>query len=131
MKVNADDELNVERINRITAEIAKAGKEARIKAYLDAIVRANVNVIEEVIRMSDLTLEQVLERTGLIAKWEARGRAEGRAEGKAEGEAREARAEERVKREVAKKLINNIGLPLEQVAQVTGLDIGTLRQYRE
>jgi hypothetical protein len=69
----------------------------------------------KVIRMSDLTLEQVLERTGLIAKWEARGKAEGEAQ---------------VKREVAKKLIN-IGLPLEQVVQVTGLDIGTLRHYRE
>jgi hypothetical protein len=39
-------------------------------------------------------------------------------------------AEERVKREVAKKLIN-IGLPLEQITQVTGLDIETLTQYRE
>jgi hypothetical protein len=117
---NLDNELNVERINRITAEIARLGKAARIKAYLDAIVRANVNVIEEAVRMSDLTLEQVLERTGLIAKWEARGEERGKAEGEAQ-----------VKREVAKKLINNIGLPLEQVAQVTGLDIGTLRQYRE
>jgi hypothetical protein len=60
------------------------------------------------VQMSDLTLEQVLERTGLIAKWEARG-------------------EERVKREVAKKLLN-IGLPLEQVAQVTGLDIEAITQ---
>jgi predicted transposase/invertase (TIGR01784 family) len=80
----------------------------------------------EAIRMSDMTLEQVLERTGLTAKWEARGEARG----KAEGEAREAMAEERVKREVAKNLIN-IGLPLEQVAQATGLDIETLTQYRE
>jgi hypothetical protein len=120
---NLDNELNVEEIRRITWEIARAGKGARIQAYLDAIVRANAGVVEEVIRMSNVTLEQVLERTGLAAKWEAR--AEARA--KAEGEAREAMAEERVKREVAGKLIN-IGLSLEQVAQVTGLDIETLTQ---
>ncbi|MDR2607228.1 MAG: hypothetical protein LBC57_02455 [Treponema sp.] len=66
--------------------------------------------------MSDVTLERVLERTGLIAKWEAKYKAEGEAIG-----------EKRVKREVAENLIN-IGLPLEQVAQVTGLDIETLTQ---
>jgi hypothetical protein len=121
---NLDNKLNVEGIRRITGEIARAGKGARIQAYVDAIVRANVDVLEEAIRMSDLTLEQVLERTGLIAKWEARGEERGRAEGEARGEAM---AEERVKREVARKLIN-IGLPFEQVAQVTGLDIETLTQ---
>ncbi|MDR1446205.1 MAG: hypothetical protein LBI90_04835 [Treponema sp.] len=113
---NLDNELNVERIRRITGEIARAGKGPRIQAYLDAIVRANAEAVEEATRMSDLTLEQVLERTGLIAKWEARSKMEGEAIG-----------EERVRREVATKLIN-IGLPLEQVAQVTGLDIGTLTQ---
>jgi hypothetical protein len=97
---NLDNELNVEGIRRITGEIAKAGKGARIQAYLDAIMRANVGMVEEVIKMSDVTLEQVLERTGLIAKWKV---------------------------EVAKKLID-IGLPLEQVAQVTELDIETLTQ---
>jgi hypothetical protein len=120
---NLDNELNVEGIRRITGEIARAGKGARIQAYLDAVVRANAGALEEAIRMSDLTLEQVLERTGLIAKWEARLKARA----KAEGEAREAMAEERVKREVAGKLIN-IGLPLEQVVQVTGLGIETLAQ---
>ncbi|MDR1176882.1 MAG: hypothetical protein LBK83_15585 [Treponema sp.] len=104
---NLDNELNVERIRRITGEIARAGKGARIQAYVDVIMRANVGMVEEAIRMSDLTLEQVLERTGLIAKWEAK-----------------------YKREVAKELIN-IGLPLEQIARVTGLDIETLIQYRE
>ncbi|MDR2606849.1 MAG: hypothetical protein LBC57_00530 [Treponema sp.] len=66
----------------------------------------------EGIRMSDVTLEQVLERTGLLAKWESKWEAKYKAEGK---------------REVAKELIN-IGLPLEQIAQVTGLDIETLTQ---
>jgi predicted transposase/invertase (TIGR01784 family) len=109
---NLDNELNVERINRITVEIARLGKSARIKAYLDAIVRANPETLEEAIHMSDVTLEQVFERTGLIAKWEARGEVRGKMEGK---------------REVAKNLIN-IGLSLEQIAQVTGLDIETLTQ---
>jgi hypothetical protein len=124
---NLDNELNVEGIRRITGEIARAGKEARIKAYLDAIMRANVRMVEEAIRMSDVTLEQVFERTGLLAKWEAKYKAEGEAIGEERGEAR---AEKRVKREVAENLIN-IGLSLEQVAQVTGLDIETLTQYRE
>jgi hypothetical protein len=103
---NLDNELDVERINRITAAIERLGKAARIRAYLDAIVRANPKMLKEALKMSDLTMEQVLEEVGLIAKWEARG-------------------EDRVKREVAKNLIN-IGLPLEQIAQVTGLDIETL-----
>ncbi|MDR0656118.1 MAG: hypothetical protein LBG22_07370 [Treponema sp.] len=65
---NLDNELNVERIRRITGEIARLGKAARIKAYLDVIVRANPETVEEAIQMSDLlTLEQVLERTGLMA----------------------------------------------------------------
>jgi hypothetical protein len=65
---NLDNELNVERIRRITGEIARAGKEARIRAYVDAIMRANAGMVEEAIRMSDVTLEQVFERTGLLAK---------------------------------------------------------------
>ncbi|MDR1046699.1 MAG: hypothetical protein LBL64_02920, partial [Treponema sp.] len=55
---NLDNGLNVEEIRRITEEIARLGKAARIKAYVDAIMRANVGMVEEAIRMSDMTLEQ-------------------------------------------------------------------------
>jgi predicted transposase YdaD len=42
--------------------------------------------LEEVLAMEEVTLDEVLEQSGLTAKWEARGRAEGRIEGRAEGE---------------------------------------------
>ncbi|MDR3341758.1 MAG: hypothetical protein LBT14_03030, partial [Treponema sp.] len=68
-----DNELDVERISRITREIDRLGKAAQIGAYLDAIARANSGILQEALKMSDtaLTLEKVFEEAGLIAKWEA------------------------------------------------------------
>jgi hypothetical protein len=74
-------------------EIGKLGKGARIGAYADAVIRANAEGLKEAMEMSrsrrrsKVTLEQVLEETGLIAEWVARGRAAG----EAIGEAREKR----------------------------------------
>jgi predicted transposase YdaD len=69
------------------------------------IARANAKKLEEVLNMSKsaVTIDQVLERSGLKAKW--------RAEGKAE---------------VARNLIK-IGLSLEKVAQVAELEIETVK----
>ena len=66
----------------LTSEIGRQGKAARIKAYLDVISRANREVLREVLKMSDaaMTLEQIFEEAGLVAKWEARGEARGIAE---------------------------------------------------
>ena len=53
-----------------------------------------------------LTLEQVFERTGLAARWEARG---------------EARGEERKAFTIAKNLLN-LGVPLDTIVSATQLE---------
>jgi hypothetical protein len=102
---------------RVTERIERLGKAAAIRAYIEALFRANSEAIREVLSMSDaaVTLEKVFEEAGLVRKWEARGRAQGEALGVTRG-----------RFEVAQKLIT-MGLPLEQVAEATGLDPETLR----
>jgi hypothetical protein len=55
---------------------------------LYALLSANDKTIEEVLAMAkgQKTLEEVLEKAGLTAKWEQRGEARGEAKGKAIGE---------------------------------------------
>jgi hypothetical protein len=108
-----DNQLDVERSNRILMEIERKGQPEQTGAYADVISRANVDKMEEVYQMgkSKRTLEQMLEEVGLTAKWEAQGEAKGREQGRLE---------------VAKNLIK-IGLPLEQVAQATEIDLGTVK----
>ena len=111
------DELEARELERVTLEIHRRGKEARIRAYLEAIYYANIGKMEEVINMSKstLTLDMVFENTGLAARWEARGEARGVAMG-------EARGIEKKAFEVAKNLLGT-GFSLEQVARLCGLDI--------
>ena len=92
-------------MRRVTTEIYRQGKAVRIKAYLDVIVKANKESLEEVLKMSDaaLTLDQIFEDAGLVAKWEARGEARGR-------------------KEIARNLLQN-GFSREQTAKFSGLDI--------
>jgi hypothetical protein len=107
-----DNELDAPRINRITAEIARHSKAAQIKAYLDVIARANSTNFKEALKMSKstVTLEQILEETGITARVEAR-------------------AEARGKIEVAKNLIK-MGLSLEKVVQATELDLETVKNLK-
>jgi hypothetical protein len=104
--------LDLSALMKVSAEIKRQGKAARIQAYLNAIMQANAETIQEAIKMSNaaLTLEKVLEDAGWIARWEARGKVEGTAEG-----------EERKAISVAQKLIAR-GLPPEDVADITLLD---------
>jgi hypothetical protein len=140
-----DNELDVAEINRITAEIGKLGKGVHIGAYLDVITRANPEVIKEAMKMSKsaITLEQVFEDVGWIAKWEARGEARGeiqgeargvalgeargKALGEAQGEARgKALGEEKKAIEVAGNLLK-MGLPVEKVVEATKLGLETVK----
>jgi len=79
---NLDNKLDAPKLWRITEEIRRQSNVARIKAYLDVITRANMESLQEVVKMSKstLTLEKIFEEAGLIAKWEARAREEERAE---------------------------------------------------
>ena len=82
------DGLDAPELERVTEEIHRRGKAARIKAYLDIITRANTMSFEEAytMRKQAKTFEQVLRDIGWIAKWEAEGEAKGTAIGRQEGE---------------------------------------------
>jgi hypothetical protein len=99
------NELDYSAIKEVSEEIIRQGKAGRTAAYLYAVMRANPEALEEVIKM-DKTLERIFEETGLTAKWEARGKAEGRAE-EAFG--------------IAKNMVN-MGLPVETIVSATQLD---------
>jgi hypothetical protein len=106
-----DNKLDAPEIRRITMEIRRQGKAARIKAYFDVITRANLKSLLEAGRMSDceLTLDGVLEEIGLVAKWEARG---------------EARSREEVARNALAQ-----GASPEFVQKITGLDMQTITSF--
>jgi hypothetical protein len=100
------DKLDPSEADRISAEMARQGKAAQIEAYRDIIIRANAEAIQEIMEMKNkLTIEQVIENSGLGAKLEARGRAEGHAEKALE---------------IARKL-RKTGLSVSQIAEGTGL----------
>jgi len=104
-----DNRLNPQRIQRLTEEVWRLGKEARIAAYIDAIMRANRKSLQEAFKMSEnaATLEEILDEIGFIAKWEARGVAIGEAKGK---------------EEIARNMLRS-GFPAGQVAELSGLDV--------
>jgi hypothetical protein len=76
-------DLNAEVADTILEESRKREREAELGAYIYALLRANVETIEEVYRMANkkLTLEEMLERNGLTAKWEKRGETRGKRTG--------------------------------------------------
>jgi len=113
---NLSNRLGVTELSRMYIEISRIDKAVKIAAYLDTIMRANAGTLKEVIKMSDatITLEQVFEEVGWIAKWEARGEAKGEARG-------EARGEELGAIKIAKNMIKQ-GLPFETIVSSTQLE---------
>jgi hypothetical protein len=106
------DTLSYSEVDKISAEIARQGKDTQIGAYLHAIAQANPKSIKEAIKMANtLTIEQVFEDVGWIAKWEARGRAEGMEKGR---------------EEIARNLLK-IGMPITDIAQVTELPVEAIK----
>jgi len=103
-------------IQRVLIEISRQGKAVRVGTYLDVIAKANYLAVEEAMKMSNAakSLDEVFERTGLAAKWEAKAEARGEARGMVKGEERKAI-------DVALKMVNS-GFPPESVAAMTDLD---------
>jgi len=94
-------------IDRLDDEIHKRGKTSRLRAYLYAIIWANPGAAEEAIMRNKFN--EVMERTGLAAEWEARGRDKYRTE-----VARNALA-----KGVSPDLVREItGLPMETIANL-------------
>jgi hypothetical protein len=115
------NKLNSLEVTQLSEEIVRQEKAEKIAAYLNVITKANARIIQEAIKMSNaLTIEQVFENVGWIAKWEARGRAEGEARGKAEGIAEN-------KLEIARKM-KNAGRPSSEITEFTGLTTEAIRK---
>ena len=66
--------LGPQDVRRLLDGIRRQGKAAKVKAYLDAIARANKDSVREAIKMgsTSLTFDEILEEAGLVAKWEER-----------------------------------------------------------
>jgi hypothetical protein len=76
-------------VNKLLQESNKYEGASYINVFLDIILKANAKAFEEVLSMSDITLEEVLEKHGFIARWEARGELRGEARGEARTQTRD------------------------------------------
>ncbi|MDR1316307.1 MAG: hypothetical protein LBK13_05480, partial [Spirochaetales bacterium] len=110
------DDLDISQADSILRESGKKGKDAPVRAYLNALLLANQQAVEEVLRMRNgtLTLEKVLENAGLTKKWIAEGETRGKAEGRTEGQEEKAL-------EIARNLIRRGWAPGD-IAEITNLD---------
>ena len=107
------NKLELPEFQRIAAEIVRQGKGARVRAYLDAIIRANKKRLQEAGKMSDCeSLDEIFEEIGFTARWEARGEEKGRQE---------------VIFEVARKM-KEMGEAVEKIHAITGLPIDTIEK---
>jgi len=104
-----DNRLTALQIRRLAEEIWRLGNAAHIAAYIDAVMQANQKSVEEMYKMSDsaLTLDEVFERVGATARWEAKGEAKG-------------------KEAIVRNMLKS-GFPVEQIASLSGLDIETIK----
>jgi len=101
---NLSDSLDSSSVIKIKDEAIKLDRTARIQAYINAIAKANYLAVKEAIAMSEpaKSLEDVLIRTGITARAEARGRT---------AEALE----------IAQNMVN-LGIPFETVVSATKVD---------
>ena len=101
---NLTDRLDLKGYLQINTEIARLEETINVGAYLNVLVQANVNILEEAAKMSNAakSLDEVLERTGIAAKWEAK-------------------AEERKALNIARNMVN-LGYSMENIISATQLD---------
>ena len=104
--------LNTAMLASVVDAAALKAKGTLLDAYIDVVFRANNEVLEDVMKKSKSasSLEEVLIRTGLVAKWEARGEARG-----------EERGEASKALDIAKNLVK-LGLPAETIISATQLE---------
>jgi hypothetical protein len=112
------NKLDASAFSRLSGEVTRQGKDARITAYLQVIAQANSKTMKEAIEMGKtLTIEQVFEDVGWIAKWEARGRAEGEAFGRTAAALETARKMKARGRPIT-EIVEDTGLTLEAVEKL-------------
>jgi predicted transposase YdaD len=109
--------------------IIERGKELAegmpVRAYLAMVLRANGSKLEEVAGMPGMTLEEVLEKHGFIAKWEARGREEGLEKGLEKGQEL---GLEKGRKEVVKRLRKH-GMDPAEISEALELPLNTVIKY--
>jgi predicted transposase YdaD len=84
------------------------------------VLGANSEAVRRIVGMK--TFSRLLEEMGWTAQWEAQGKALGEAQGEIRGESK--KALEIVKRALAK------GMPVEDIADLTGVDSHTIRNLK-
>ena len=99
------NDLEIRSLDAILKERHKKAQEVFPEAYFDVIIRANPEVFLEVLNMANgaMTFEEVFTKAGIIPKWIERGR-----------------------EKTAQNLLS-IGMPIEEIAQVTELPIEKVR----
>jgi len=115
------DRLDISALSRINEEATRQGKTARVAAYLDVIIRANIKTMKEIVKMGEmpLELEQVLEESGWLARWEARGEAKGEEIG-----------QRKKGIEIARNALTK-GLSIEMIHDITGLPAEVITNISE
>ncbi|GHV77391.1 hypothetical protein AGMMS49942_22120 [Spirochaetia bacterium] len=93
-----------------------------IKAYLDAILKANYDAMEAIKMNETRKFYEALERMGVVAEFEARGIEKGIEKGREEG--REEGIEKGLR--LTATNLKKTGMPLKQIADVTGLPVAEL-----
>jgi hypothetical protein len=105
---NLSDDLDVKSMDSVIAESIRQGKAAHIKAYINAVLQANLEILQEVTKMGNAkTLQQVLVESGITIDWEERG-----------------------KREVARNALRE-GFSMESVQRITGLEFAAVAKMQE
>jgi len=108
--------LDIPYIRRVMDEIMQQDKDARIRAYLGVITRANKALFKEAFNMHDPVtyIAETFADTKVAEKWKAIGETVG---------------EERKAFDIARNLIS-LGLPPETVVSATGLDLDKVQSLK-
>ncbi|MDR2663693.1 MAG: hypothetical protein LBC31_11920 [Treponema sp.] len=107
--------LDAGRLRKVLELSKGMPKGSPLSAYINMVLRANPQGLQEVLKMSDAALEAVFEEFGLTEKWIEQGIEQGREQG-----------EEQAKLLIAKNLVN-MGWGIESVAKATELDASKLQ----
>ncbi|MDR1909140.1 MAG: hypothetical protein LBQ35_04430, partial [Spirochaetaceae bacterium] len=107
--------LDAERLEAVAERTQWRRKDARVGAYLEAVLAANIKLAVRLQKEGKMKMPKefpkIAEEMGWAAMWEAKYRAQGREEGEAQGEAKgraEGEAKSRAKLEAAQKRIKRL-----------------------
>jgi len=105
------NDLKTHRLSAILKEKEKRGPKASLDAYMDVVVRANMETFLEVDKMTAPPLEEIIKKTRFYPKWEKRVMEQGMEQGR---------------EQTARNLLAR-SMPIEDIAQVTELPIEKVR----